>query len=76
MTTSFTSLLETRTSANIFDASQTLSDDQITELVRLATLAPSSFNAQNWAFIAVRTPKPKPSSRPWPMARPRWPTRR
>lgn len=59
MTTSFTTLLETRTSANLFDASHTLGDDQITELVRLATLSPSSFNAQNWAFIAVRTPEAK-----------------
>jgi nitroreductase len=59
MTTAFTTLLQTRTSANNFDASQSLSDEQITELVSLATLAPSSFNAQNWGFIAVRTPEAK-----------------
>lgn len=59
MTTAFTTLLKTRSSANNFDASQTLSDEQITELVSLATLAPSSFNAQNWGFIAVRTPEAK-----------------
>ena len=30
----------------------------IQELVRLATLAPTAFNLQNWRFIAVRTPDP------------------
>ncbi len=52
-------LIESRISANAFDASRALSDEQIEKLVRLATLAPSSFNAQNWKVIAVRTPEAK-----------------
>jgi nitroreductase len=52
-------LIESRISANAFDTSRRLSDEQIEELVRLATLAPSSFNAQNWKVIAVRTAEAK-----------------
>lgn len=52
-------LIESRVSANAFDPSRELSDAQIEELVRLATLAPSSFNAQNWKVIAVRTHEAK-----------------
>lgn len=52
-------LIESRVSANVFDPSRELSDAQIEELVRLATLAPSSFNAQNWKVIAVRTREAK-----------------
>jgi nitroreductase len=36
-----------------------LSDDQIRELVRIGTTAPTSFHLQNWRFIAVRTPEAK-----------------
>lgn len=53
------SLLEARISADKFQASRDLSDDDIGELVRLATLAPSAFNFQNWRFIAVRSPEAK-----------------
>jgi nitroreductase len=41
-----------------------LSDDQIRELVRIATTAPTSFHLQNWRFIAVRTPEAKARLRP------------
>jgi nitroreductase len=41
-----------------------LSDDQIRELVRIGTTAPTSFHMQNWRFIAVRTPKAKARLRP------------
>ncbi|WP_266158863.1 nitroreductase family protein [Dyella silvatica] len=47
-------LIERRISANVFDTSHTLADDEIEELVRLATRAPSAYNLQNWRFIAVR----------------------
>ena len=40
-----------------YDPAVTLSDDQICELVRIATIAPTSFHMQNWRFIAVRTPE-------------------
>lgn len=52
-------LLETRISANHFDTSRQLGKAQITELVRLATLAPSAYHMQNWRFIAVQSPQAK-----------------
>lgn len=49
------SLIESRVSTNYYDTNRELSDDQINELVRLGTHAPSAFNFQNWKFIAVRS---------------------
>ena len=43
-----------RSAAKYYDAAATLSDDQIRELVRIGTTAPTSFHLQNWRFIAVR----------------------
>jgi nitroreductase len=40
-------------------ARRTIGDVQISELVRLATRAPTAFHLQNWRFIAVKTPEPK-----------------
>jgi nitroreductase len=54
MQSTIASLIESRASVNNFDAGRALTDGQITELVRLATLAPSAYNFQNWKFIAVR----------------------
>ena len=51
--------LEARRTTNLYDASHSIDDAQIHELVRLATKAPTSFNLQNWRFIAVRTPGAK-----------------
>lgn len=51
--------IESRVSANHFDASHRLSDADIGELVRLATSAPSAYNLQNWRFIAVREEQAK-----------------
>lgn len=51
--------IETRRTINLFDPSRSLDDATITELVRLATKAPTSFNLQNWRFIAVRTREAK-----------------
>ncbi|EXF45011.1 nitroreductase [Pseudomonas sp. BAY1663] len=44
-----------RSAAKYYDPAATLSDDQIRELVRIGTAAPTSFHLQNWRFIAVRT---------------------
>jgi nitroreductase len=41
-----------------------LGDDQIRELVRIGTSAPTSFHLKNWRFIAVRTPEAKARLRP------------
>lgn len=52
-------IIDERRTTNLFDATRTLQDDQIRDLVTLATTAPTSFNLQNWRFIAVRTPEDK-----------------
>lgn len=54
MDNSIKHLIESRISANHFDPDRGVSDAEITELVRLATLAPSAYHFQNWKFIAVR----------------------
>lgn len=48
-----------RSAAKYYDPAASLSDDQIRELVRIGTTAPTSFHLQNWRFIAVRTPEAK-----------------
>ncbi|MFC7418602.1 nitroreductase family protein [Iodobacter arcticus] len=48
-------LIEQRSSTSHYDASKPLADSQITELMRLATLAPSAYHFQNWKLIAVRS---------------------
>lgn len=48
-------LIEARVSANYFDPAAPVSDEQVAELVRLATLAPPAYNVQNWQFVAVRS---------------------
>ncbi len=58
MTDIITAIEERRTTV-LFDTSRDIGDAQVTELVRLATRAPTSFNLQNWRFIAVRTPDAK-----------------
>lgn len=58
MTDIITAIEERRTTV-LFDTARDISDEQVTELVRLATKAPTSFNLQNWRFIAVRTPDAK-----------------
>ncbi|EAQ63992.1 Nitroreductase [Marinomonas sp. MED121] len=51
----FESILEQRTSIGRYDASAQLDEEMVNELVRLACLAPSAFNLQNWAFVAVHS---------------------
>jgi nitroreductase len=53
-----------RSSAKYYDPAATLSDDEISELVRIGTTAPTSFHLQNWRFIAVRSPEAKARLRP------------
>lgn len=53
-----------RRATKYYDPTATLSDDQIRELVRIGTSAPTSFHLQNWRFIAVRTPEGKAQLRP------------
>ncbi len=53
-----------RSAAKYYDPAAILSDEQIRELVRVGTSAPTSFHLQNWRFIAVRTPAAKTRLRP------------
>ena len=53
-----------RSAAKYYDPDARLSDEQIRDLVRIGTSAPTSFHLQNWRFIAVRTPEAKAKLRP------------
>src|SRR5215510_14858364 len=64
MTNAIIESIVSRSTTKYYDPAFTLSDDQIRELVRIATTAPTSFHMQNWRFIAVRTPEAKARLRP------------
>lgn len=55
----FLELIRRRVTVERFDASKSLSEEQIRELVADAVLAPSSFNIQHWRFVAVRGAREK-----------------
>src|SRR5258705_9438880 len=59
MNTSVIEAIERQKTTNLYDASKSLPDDEIRELVRLATFSPTAFHLQNWRFIAVRSPEAK-----------------
>ncbi|MQQ33216.1 nitroreductase family protein [Pseudomonas sp. SZ57] len=52
-------LIKSRISANNYDTERKLSDQAITDLIDLATHAPSAFNLQNWRFVAIRSEEAK-----------------
>jgi nitroreductase len=64
MTNAVIECILSRSAAKYYDPAAALSDDQIRELVRIGTTAPTSFHLQNWRFIAVRTPEAKARLRP------------
>jgi len=64
MTNTVIECILSRSAAKYYDTAARLSDDQIRELVRIGTTAPTSFHLQNWRFIAVRTPEAKARLRP------------
>ncbi|RXT29820.1 hypothetical protein B5P46_01740 [Rhizobium leguminosarum] len=55
MTNPIINTIEQRSTTSLYDASRDISNAQVTELARLATLAPSAFNLQNWRLVAVRS---------------------
>jgi nitroreductase len=59
MTNAVIETILSRTAAKYYDPAATLSDDEIRELMRIGTTAPTSFHLQNWRFIAVRTREAK-----------------
>lgn len=52
-------LIDKRRSINNFDASKSITESAITELVHYATKSPTAFNVQNWHFVAVHSPVEK-----------------
>ncbi|MDX2029620.1 MAG: nitroreductase family protein [Blastocatellia bacterium] len=52
-------LIKERISANKFDATRPLTEDEIRELVSYATESPSAYNIQNWRFVALTDPAAK-----------------
>ena len=59
MTNAVIECILSRSAAKYYDPAAAVSDDQIRDLVRIGTTAPTSFHMQNWRFIAVRTPEAK-----------------
>ena len=59
MTNAVIECILNRSAAKYYGPAARLSDDEIHELVRIGTTAPTSFHLQNWRFIAVRTPEAK-----------------
>lgn len=41
-----------------------MNQDDLHEILELASLAPSAWNAQTWRFAVVQTPRSRKSSRP------------
>jgi nitroreductase len=54
MNASVIEAIERQKTTNLYDASKSIPDDEIRELVRLATFSPTAFHLQNWRFIAVK----------------------
>jgi len=64
MTNAIIESIASRHTTKYYDASAALSDDDIRELVRIGTTAPTSFHMQNWRFIAVRSAHAKSRLKP------------
>jgi len=59
MTLSVHNAITSRISIDRFIPDSPIDDSTIAELIRMATLAPSAYNMQNWRFIAVRSDEGK-----------------
>jgi nitroreductase len=64
-------LIKSRTSANHYDRARTLSEEEVSELIELATCSPSAFNFQNWKFVAVRSDEAKARLLPLAFSQPK-----
>ena len=49
--------IKKRRSVKHYDANHELTDDEISRLMSLAVLSPTSFNMQNWRFVLVKDPE-------------------
>ena len=48
------SVMSARKSVRVFDPNATISKEEIAEMLKLATIAPSSSNLQSWSFIVFQ----------------------
>ena len=64
MTNAVIETMLSRSATKYYDSNATLTDEQIAALVEIGTSAPTSFNLQNWRFVAVRSPEAKARLRP------------
>ena len=48
--------IEKRRAIKYYDSNYQMDDDEITQLMSLALLAPTAFNIQNWRFVLLRDP--------------------
>ena len=46
--------MKARKSVRVFDPNTTISKEEITEMLELATIAPSSSNLQSWRFLVIQ----------------------
>ncbi len=67
----FKELIEARRAVNFFDPGKEVSETQLKEMVRLASLMPSSFNLQPWNLIVVRSAEEKAKLRKVAMDQPK-----
>ena len=63
--------LKERRSINFFDASRSIPDDTINELLSIANLTPSSYNLQPWEVIIVKSPDRKQALRKCAFSQPK-----
>ncbi|PCF43912.1 nitroreductase family protein [Staphylococcus delphini] len=60
----FQTILTGRRSVKVFDTEVKIPREEMNEMIRKATLAPSSINMQPWRFVVVDTPEGKDTLRP------------
>ncbi|OPH58062.1 NAD(P)H nitroreductase [Paenibacillus ferrarius] len=58
-TNDFNQIVAGRRSIKTYDPTVKISRDEMTEILRKATLAPSSVNMQPWRFLIIESPKAK-----------------
>jgi len=51
--------MKERKSVRVFDPNATIAKEEIAEMLKLATIAPSSSNLQSWSFIVIQDPEVK-----------------
>jgi len=51
--------MKDRKSVRVFDPHATIAKEEIAEMLKLATIAPSSSNLQSWSFIVIQDPEVK-----------------